>query len=1485
MPDNFPILDGVVAHTVNLLRVAGSERAAVLKMLQGLESSLIKDLEDVTGKTPLNVARLKALLAQTSGTISTAYDAIAKHNGKTLSKIAQLEATKTVNVVNDALNVAVTTVGHTPAQLAAIASKVLVNGKHPSEWWKDQDASTRDRFATAMREGMLKGESIDDLARRVRGTKDRGYTNGIMQVSKAQAEALVRTSVLTTANTARIESLKANGDVVKGIQWIATLDSRTTPICRALDGLQWTLPDLKPVGHDKAFPGPTAHWNCRSTQIPVTRSWDELAGPKAKLKTADGETGNLDELLQKKLVAGGMDPEQAAKVKADTRASMDGQVPTMDFDAWLKTKPEDFQDSLLGPQRAAMWRNGQVTMRQMTDQDNNPLTVEDLKALVAANAHVAPPAEGENGLSLAQRKLLQDSMRYGVEQSGILTHYLDVDTGNVVTVHGTNLDANTLAQIKAMKRVHVLQNSLAAGEVWTAPQWAAFGALPNFHAATIVGPTGRFASVAVKPGQVFDSAAAEDVMAKFAALKNTKTIPQTQQKFQSAVSKNGTLKFTLSEAGAVKLPADTFNQKFPELATKPAPFFDAEAEAAKQTAEAARTAAKVEAAQKAAAQAALVAAQEKAANLALEKRAAEVAANAEALAARKAANDAIAALDAAEKAAAEAQAKVDAANHAAQAEIADVLANPTGKTLLAKNLAKLMKGKPGLAPADLLAEAKEAAIADQKAASTAAALSGYKKKVLEGKEPTPAQKKALDSLTPEDKSAWLMALEVHKALAEEKALAAATAQAATEAAKKAAAAEAVAVAKPVVPVTPPPAAKPPAVPVGFPADPNNLTVVRRLGGSTGAELVKDKAGNLFVRKAGASPGHVREEAIADAVYRGLGLDVPEFQLFETPTGPVKLARFIEGKTLGDYLKTATPAKRAAVIAEIRKGFAADALMGNWDAAGRRMDNILVDAAGKPWRIDNGGSLRYRATGPQKTASEWNEFATELWTMRGVQITTADKATKLSAQTTELFGGVSIYDIARQIRQLPTGAFDSAPDEVRTVLEKRLGHLQALATRALDFEATKWNATTADHVTRQSMALRERGVVQRMAKRLDVKNGAILVDENGKEFDDLRTRRMAGGAAANVNAPDPYADTFLGAIISINAHHKKATGQFANPSKVQAVMGLETTLKTAAAGADPAKKALAEHYLAWLDKIKAAQKAFGTPGYKAPAGDILPKFDNTAGTKIVQKFKAPETVQPVKPRESLTADVSAYMEAEGVTAQPVHEWMSSQAGSSWSTGALPLKWWVSQNHPGVEYWWGAGGKKTAENAFNALAARVGGVDKLNTIYSTWVAYTQEVLTNTWLPNKDDVRRLVRLIRTEESDVMTGNKIPLGQYGGTYTIKKGASESHSVVQLTRVFGYETTVQAVPFSEVFGLYLTERPGWGTHSGSGGAGFLGDGENEFVASSNQIPFVYVGRAQRTGGPLVDGSAEWKARLAPGHNDGNDASKWGVPIDHWTAP
>jgi hypothetical protein len=141
----------------------------------------------------------------------------------------------------------------------------------------------------------------------------------------------------------------------------------------------------------------------------------------------------------------------------------------------------------------------------------------------------------------------------------------------------------------------------------------------------------------------------------------------------------------------------------------------------------------------------------------------------------------------------------------------------------------------------------------------------------------------------------------------------------------------------------------------FPKDLSSVTVVKQLGGSTGAKLVQDANGNQYVMKKGSNTnnGHVKSEYLANQLYGAMGMRVPDYELYEENGESVLLSRYIP----------MTRQPNAKDHAEMAKGWIADIVLANWDVY--QNDNCLIDSSGRVIRVDNGGCLDYRAQGSKK----------------------------------------------------------------------------------------------------------------------------------------------------------------------------------------------------------------------------------------------------------------------------------------------------------------------------------------------------------------------------------------------------------------------------------------------------------------------------------------------------------------------------------------
>jgi SPP1 gp7 family putative phage head morphogenesis protein len=166
------------------------------------------------------------------------------------------------------------------------------------------------------------------------------YEGGAIQATTKGAQALVRTAVAHVNNQAREAVYQANEDIIKGYQWVATLDASTCPACGSYDGQVW---------QDDIRPEPPVHPQCRCVIAPVLKSFREL----------------------------GLD---IGEIPDGTRASMDGQVPEkLSYAKWLKSQSKELQDGVLGPTRANMFRAGKA-LDGFIDR-GRIVTLEGLRAL------------------------------------------------------------------------------------------------------------------------------------------------------------------------------------------------------------------------------------------------------------------------------------------------------------------------------------------------------------------------------------------------------------------------------------------------------------------------------------------------------------------------------------------------------------------------------------------------------------------------------------------------------------------------------------------------------------------------------------------------------------------------------------------------------------------------------------------------------------------------------------------------------------------------------------------------------------------------------------------------------------------------------------------------------------------------------------------------------------------------------------------------
>jgi SPP1 gp7 family putative phage head morphogenesis protein len=247
----------------------------------------------------------------------------------------------------------------TAAQGATIT---MPNGKVVEKAFRGLAESQAERFGQIVRQGLLTGEPTPEIARRLKGRLERAgdielefgqRAKSVKQLQLAGGEltkmanhqvmTIVRTSVNQVSNAASQQVYEANQDVTQKYRYVATLDTRTSAICRALDGREFE--------YGKG-PKPPQHFNCRSTTVPVV-DYEGL----------------------------GLTPPKPGR-----RASMDGPVPAdQSYGQWLSKQSKATQADVLGSEKVAYFTRlsnkygPKDAIAKMVRDDGSELTLEQLR--------------------------------------------------------------------------------------------------------------------------------------------------------------------------------------------------------------------------------------------------------------------------------------------------------------------------------------------------------------------------------------------------------------------------------------------------------------------------------------------------------------------------------------------------------------------------------------------------------------------------------------------------------------------------------------------------------------------------------------------------------------------------------------------------------------------------------------------------------------------------------------------------------------------------------------------------------------------------------------------------------------------------------------------------------------------------------------------------------------------------------------------------
>jgi SPP1 gp7 family putative phage head morphogenesis protein len=378
-------------NAIDLNRYSNSVARRLINAYNDIIIDAVNQLRVIDEATaPVKAARLRAILAQLKTSLGTWAGDSTELTALELQGLAQLQSEfvteqlaralpagmrSAVNTVEISPQFAQSVVTTDPTQINVVtlsddlvaavqgapqtfsltaakgATITLPNGQVVEKAFRGIAESQAERFSQVVRNGLLTGETTPQIAKRLIGALQFGDDRTVKQLIAAGGElttipdnqvmALVRTSINQVANAASQQVYEANQDITKKYRYVATLDTRTSAICAALDGREFE--------YGKG-PMPPQHFNCRSTTVPI------------------------------------IDPDILPPSTTATRASQDGQVPVnMSYGEWLSKQPKSIQAEALGASKVPYFNKlaekygPKNAVAKLVRDDGSELTLEQLR--------------------------------------------------------------------------------------------------------------------------------------------------------------------------------------------------------------------------------------------------------------------------------------------------------------------------------------------------------------------------------------------------------------------------------------------------------------------------------------------------------------------------------------------------------------------------------------------------------------------------------------------------------------------------------------------------------------------------------------------------------------------------------------------------------------------------------------------------------------------------------------------------------------------------------------------------------------------------------------------------------------------------------------------------------------------------------------------------------------------------------------------------
>jgi len=214
-------------------------------------------------------------------------------------------------------------------KLLSFNKKTLINSYELGDLLHSNHKDAIKRFKMHIADGIVQGKGYKEVRRNIVKSSGKIYDH----VSDIVVQGAIK-SAKVDAMKEVFSELESEG-LIKGYEWVATLELNTCEDCARLDGKVWKL--------DKSAPELPQHFRCRCTIVPIT-----------ELGRSTVRSGRFYEKVDGEIIAGGK------------------QYPNINYKEWLKLQPTEVQE-VINKNKQITYKRFKVLMKKKGIKANSTM--------------------------------------------------------------------------------------------------------------------------------------------------------------------------------------------------------------------------------------------------------------------------------------------------------------------------------------------------------------------------------------------------------------------------------------------------------------------------------------------------------------------------------------------------------------------------------------------------------------------------------------------------------------------------------------------------------------------------------------------------------------------------------------------------------------------------------------------------------------------------------------------------------------------------------------------------------------------------------------------------------------------------------------------------------------------------------------------------------------------------------------------------------